>query len=159
MAHDDVDLDRERQLMDDLFRSIIHSHVPLAVGAAITFHQVHGNTRAIVNRQDYDDALNIAAAALSRLISIYVVDGSPEGHTVLAVDLTKQHFARGATALRSPDGSTQQDLTVLRGEMLSAISLIKRAGLPFAFALPATTKAVAVRETPEQDSFEPDQTP
>jgi hypothetical protein len=142
MANDDVDLDRERQRTDDLFQSMMFAHVPLAVAAAITFHQVHGNTRAIVTRQDYDDALNIAAAALSRLIAIYAMGDDHAGRVAISIDLTRQHFARGATELRNTDGSRRGELSLLRGELLSAISLIRRAGLPFAFALPSTTAEV-----------------
>ena len=131
-----------------------NTFIPLAVAAAITFHQVQGNARAIVSRQDYDDALGIAAAALSRLVSIYTTLDPREGRVAVPVDLTKQHFVHGATELRSADGSSMRDLSVQRGEMLSAISLIKRAGLPFSFALlssltePARKQKDATRPTP-----------
>jgi hypothetical protein len=108
-------------------------YLPLPVAAAITFHQVHGNTKAIVSRQDYDDALNIAAAALSRLIAIYVLRDLREGRVALPVDLTRSHFARGATQLRSAN-ETIGELWVARRELVSALSLIKRTGLPFGFA-------------------------
>jgi hypothetical protein len=108
--------------------------LPLAVAAAIAFHQAHGNTRAIVTRGDYNDALNIAAAALSRLIAIRVVRDPRDGRTPLTVDLTKMHFARGATELRSAS-ETIRDMSVARGELLSALSLIRCAGLTFSFAI------------------------
>jgi hypothetical protein len=73
VPNDDVRLDRERARTEELLQSAQDAHVPLAVAAAIAFHQVQGNTRAIVSRQDYDDALNLAAAALSRLIPLYAV--------------------------------------------------------------------------------------
>jgi hypothetical protein len=108
--------------------------LPLPVAAAIAFHQAHGNTKAIVSRRDYDDALNIAAAALSRLVTIYVMRDPREGRVPLAVDLTRSHFTRGATQLHDAH-ETIGRLSVARGELLSALSLIKRTGLPFSFAI------------------------
>ena len=148
MADDQVDLGSERDRIEDMWRGMSHTYVPLAVAAAMTFHQVQGNTRAIISRQDYDDALNLAAAALSRLVTVYTMAGTPGERRPLSVDLIKQHFVRGATELRATDGSRVLDLSVLRGEILSAISLVKRAGLPFSLAL-ATPKAAEPEAAPE----------
>jgi hypothetical protein len=109
------------------------AYYPLPTAAAITFHQVHRNTTAIVSRRDYDEALGIAAAALSRLISIYTLRDPREGRVAIAVDLTKARFVLGATQLRSSE-ETIGELWVSRGEMVSAMSLIMRTGLPFSFA-------------------------
>jgi hypothetical protein len=106
-------------------------YLPLAVAAAITFHR---STKAIVTRQDYDDALSIAAAALSRLIPIYALRDPRLGRVAIKVDLTEAQFARGATRLRSVD-KTDEDLSVVRRDLVAALSLIKRTGLPFSFAL------------------------
>ena len=146
MADDEVDLRRERERMDDLWQRMVEAYVPLSVAAAITFHQVHGNTRAIVTRQDYDDALGIAAAALSRLVPIYTLDNPSQGRMPVTVDLTRQHFALGATQLHAMDGTKLGNLSLQRGEMLSAISLIRRAGLPFSFAMPLAEEKNATRE-------------
>jgi hypothetical protein len=139
MPNDKVDLPFEQARAEDLIAKIFaESHVPLPVAAAITFHQVHRNTKAIISRDDYDDALNIAAVALSRLITLFCLVDPREGRTPVVADLTKQHFARGATELRCHDGQpTVRDLSVKRSDMLSAISLIKRIGLPFSFAITA----------------------
>jgi hypothetical protein len=109
-------------------------YLPLAVAAAITFHQAQGGTKAIVTRQDYNDALSIAAAALSRLIPIYAVRDPRLGRVPIKVDLTKAQFARGATQLRKSD-ETLSELSVSRRDLVGALSLIKRTGLPFCFAL------------------------
>jgi hypothetical protein len=127
-------LEAERLNMEELWRSHQAAQVPLAVAAAITFHQVHGNTKAIVTRADYDDALNIAAAAISRLIPIYSLSDPRAGRVQLAVDLTKARFQRGATELYTPGGQAVRDMTVRRAEFASALSLIKRTGLAFSFA-------------------------
>jgi hypothetical protein len=146
MADNQVDLRTERERVDDLWQRMVEAYVPVSVAAALTFHQVHGNTRAIVTRQDYDDALGIAAAALSRLVPIYTLDNPAQGRMPVAVDLTQQQFVRGATELRSKDGTRLGNLSLQRGEMLSAISLIRRAGLPFSFALPLAREKDATHE-------------
>jgi hypothetical protein len=135
MSDDWLSLDEERARTLQSFERLEDGHVPLAVAAAITFHQVHGSTRGIVSRQDYDDALNMAAAALSRLIPIYALTDPRQGRAVVAIDLTRQRFARGATRLRHDESAGAGELSVRRSDMLSAISLIKRAGSPFSFAL------------------------
>jgi hypothetical protein len=143
MPDDKVDLHFERARAEDLIaKSFAESHVPLSLAAAMTFHQVHGNTKAIVGRDDYDDALNIAAVALSRLVTLFCLVDAREGRTPVVADLTKQHFARGATELRCHDGQPPvRDLSVERSDMLSAISLVKRIGLPFSFAIAAAPEA------------------
>ena len=133
MTEDQVRLEVEAERTTALLQGAHDLYLPLSVAAAIAFHQAHGNTKAIVTRKDYDDALNIAAAALSRLIAVYVVRDPRVGRTPLAVDLTQAQFGRGATELRSAH-ETIGGLWVARSEFLSALSLIKRVGLPFSFA-------------------------
>jgi hypothetical protein len=147
---DNVDLQHEHARTDQLVKSFGEGYVPLPVAAAMTFHQVHGNTRAIVSRDDYDDALNIAAVALSRLVPLYVIGDPRDGHTPLSPDFTRQHFARGATELRCADAPPVRDMSIKRSDLLSAVSLIKRAGLPFAFA---------IERAPEAPGSEPPSTP
>ena len=135
MPDDQVDLDNERRRIDSLWRNLDQTHVALPIAAALTFHQVvHSNGPTFVNRQDYEDALNLAAAALSRLVTIYAGADAPAPGVPLAVDLRHHHFAGGATELRGKDGSARRDLSLPRDELISAIPLIKRAGLPFAFS-------------------------
>jgi len=133
MADDEVRLEVESERADALFQRVEDVYLPLCVAAAITFHQAHGSTKAIVSRRDYDDALNIAAAALSRLIPILVLRDPREGRVPLTVDLTRAHFARGATELRS-GAETVRELWVGRSDLIPALSLVKRAGLVFALA-------------------------
>lgn len=113
--------------------------VPLPVAAAIIFHQAQGSTEAIATRQDFDDALNIAASALARLIPIHASDRQ---RTALHVDLSRQSFMRGATELRSSDGTVIENLCVKRADALRAIAIVRGRGLPFSFV----GKAVSPRE-------------
>lgn len=138
MPKDEVRLEQERQQTEALLQNARDAYLPLAVAAALVFHQAHGNTRAIVTRQDYEDALSIAAAALSRLVPLYTMRDPREGRVTVAVNLVHQRFRRGATELHGDDGSVTRELSVKRSDLVSALSLIKRAGLGFAFAFPTT---------------------
>jgi len=73
MAEESVRLEAEAARATALLQSAHDYYVPLPVAAAIAFHQAHGSSKAIVSRDDYDDALNLAGAALSRLVTIYVL--------------------------------------------------------------------------------------
>ena len=132
MSGDEICLEVESQRTTALLQRV-DAYFPLPAAAAIAFHQVHRYATAIVSRRDYDEALSIAAAALSRLISIYTLRDPREGRVAVAVDLTKAHFARGATQLHGRE-ETIGELWVSRRELVSALSLIKRTGLPFSFA-------------------------
>ena len=125
----------------------------MSVAAAITFHQAHGNTKAIVTRDDYDDALNIAASALSRLIPILALRDPREERVAITVDLVNQRFVRGATELHHKDGTRIRDLSVKNSDLRSALSLIKRSGiLGSSFALTARDKGAREAEAPEKPS-------
>ena len=133
----------------DLWRASQESFVPLPVAAAITFHQAHGSTRAITTRADFDDALNIAATALARLIPLYAAQASQP----LPIDLAGQSFARGATELRSASGAAMRELRVRRADLLEALAVIRARGVPFSlvggFAAPRQNRILGA--LPEAD--------
>lgn len=142
-----LSLEVERLRTERLWRAIRGEYVPMAVAAATTFHEVHGTPKAIVTRKDYDDALNIAAGALSSLVPVYALD--PRGHrTAVAINLVTQRFALGATQLRSADGHVVDNLSVRRADLRFALSIVRRAGLPFSFALLAPRHQAQRDETP-----------
>ena len=124
-------LEEESARIREIWRVSEDTFVPLPVAAAIAFHQAHGSTRAIATRADFDDALNIAASAIARLIPVYV----PHEPQPLGIDLARQSFARGATELRPSDGAAPlRELRVRRADLLEALALIRRRGVPFSFA-------------------------
>lgn len=135
MHEDLVNLAREGERASREIDRLDETHVALCVAAAITLHRVHADAESVVTRADYEDALNIAAAALSRLITVFTVDDSRAGRNALRVDLVRYRFSRGATELRAHDGETIRRLSVSRSELLSAIPIMRRAGIPFRFAL------------------------
>ena len=128
-------LEVERLRVEKLWHSIMEQYVPMAVAAATTFHQVHQTTKTIISRADYDDALNLAASALSRFMAIYEIAPQTQSELELSVNLVTQRFTQGARQLRSNDGKVYGPLFVRRSDMLSAITQIKKAGLMFSFAL------------------------
>ena len=132
MAEESVRLEAEAERATALLQSAHDYYVPLSVAAAIAFHQAHGSTKTIVSRDDYDDALNLAGAALSRLLTIYVLSDARQGRVPLTIDLTSSRFGRGATELQI-GAQTVFELSVSRHDLLAALALIKRAGLPLMF--------------------------
>jgi hypothetical protein len=133
MTDDQVRLEAESERVTAILQRGEDDYVPLAVAAALALHQVLGDTRAVVSRPDYDAGLNIAAAALSRFVPVYTSRDRAAGRVRVTVDLTRSHFARGATELRSAH-ETLGELSVARSDLLSALPIIKRTGLPFSFA-------------------------
>lgn len=125
-----IDLQKEHTRVESLWRDRSDANVPLCVAAALAFHRLHGNTRAIATRQDYDDALNLAAGALAGLIPIYALHDPRAGRERLRVDLARQSFARGATRLRSHDGTFVDRLSVRRSDLVGALAKLKKGGLP-----------------------------
>ena len=102
MPNEQIRLEVESERTDALLQRVDHNYLPLRVAAAITFHQAYGGKNAVISRSDYDDALNIAAAALSRLMHVYTLREPREGRVVLAVDLTAARFARAHPELVNP---------------------------------------------------------
>jgi hypothetical protein len=126
-----VSLDLERARIEQEMQSAVSAHIPLPVAAAGAIHVVCRNTHDIVARSDYDDALNIAAVAISRLVPVYALADPSRRKEVLWIDITRERFANGATELRRNDGRKITPLSIRRSDMLSALSLIKRTGLLF----------------------------
>jgi hypothetical protein len=117
--------------------------------------RVHGTTKAIVTRKDYDDALDIAAGALSSLVPVYTRDAAGK-RVEISINLVAQRFALGASQLRSANGVID-NLSVQRSDMLFALSIVKRAGLPLSFALLAPERiepSAQPAEEPKEDSGE-----
>jgi hypothetical protein len=124
-----VSLSAERAQVEVLLHNLHGEHVPLAAAAASTMLRSHRDSQDAVSRHDYDRALDIMAAAISRLVPIYSLQDPRDGYVVLPVDLTLDRFSHGATEVRSAGGRTASQLSVRRSDMLSASSLILRTGL------------------------------
>jgi hypothetical protein len=120
-----VDLSEDRTLVARLWNGSQAPRVPLSVAAAVTFHQTRRNGEARLSHAEYASALDIAAAALSRFIPIYTLDG--QGAPVAAaVDLARQRFRGGASELLRSDGTVLAPLDVLRNDLPPALAKMDR---------------------------------
>ena len=145
-CNDFVDLELERERSGHLLQRLDHGLVTLPLASAVTLHQMRDPFKAVVTRAEYDDALNIAASALSRLVEILTCAGGSVEARVVPVDLTRQRVSRGASQLRGIDDDSSVDrLFVWRGELLAAIPVVRRAGPLFSFA-------IAPRAAPEGEA-------
>jgi len=104
--------------------------VPLSVAAAFTFHQTCRSNEGLLTADDYANALNIAAAALSRLIPIYTPD--ERGNLIpVSIRLASQRFRGGATKIQCADGAILAPLAIVRGDVLPALIVIERSGIEY----------------------------
>ena len=125
-----VDLREDRARVEHLWKGGTARDVRLALAAAFTFHQTRRGGEAKLSRHDYAGALDIVAAALSRLIPIYTLD--PLGERVAAaVDLARHRFRGGAAELMRADGTTVAPLDIVRHELLPALARLERAQIDY----------------------------
>jgi formylmethanofuran:tetrahydromethanopterin formyltransferase len=123
-----VSLDLERARIEQELQHTPDGRVPLPVAAAGAMHLVCRNTHDLIARSAYDDALNIAAVAISRLVPVFALTDPRQVEEVLSINVNRERFANGATELRRMDGRKITRLFIRRSDMLSALAFIKRTG-------------------------------
>jgi hypothetical protein len=125
-----VDLRRDCVQIEEIWTRSRESWLPLSVAAAFTFHQTRRGVANLLFPEEYANALDIAAAALSRLIPIYTPDerGSP---VALRINLASQKFRGAATKLQCSDGTVLAPLDVVRLDLLPALVAIERANIDY----------------------------
>lgn len=133
-----VDLQRCRERAREAWRSSAGSHVPLPLAAALAFHAGQEGANAQLPARDYDAALNVAAAALSRLLAVYAIGENPQLPVVIEVDLGSGRFRDGGALYERRLGSRITSLVVARAQLAPALEFIRAAGLPF--LLPGTDR-------------------
>ena len=110
--------------------------VALPIAAAMAFQQAQGaRGEPVGSASDNDDALNIAASALSRLLAIYMSDEVTRTRIQVKLDLAGGKFVRGASGFQRRDGSLVSGMAVRRGDLSAALALIERAGISFNLAM------------------------
>jgi len=110
--------------------------VSLPIAAAMAFREAQGaSPRSLVPLLEREDALNIAASALSRLLAVYTIDKGTNARVATKVDVASGKFQRGAREFRRSNGTLVTSMSVRRDELASALSLIGRVGIPFDLAL------------------------
>ncbi len=105
--------------------------MPLPLAAALAFHEAYRSADRILPRPEYDDALNLTAAALSRLISIYTIDERTRTPVVARLNLRSGKFRDGAAVYEHRMGNAMTSLLVRREQLLPAVEIIKSTGIPF----------------------------
>ncbi len=125
-----VDLRRECEHVEEIWTRSQESWVPLSVAAAFTFHQTRRKVANILFPEEYANALDIAAAALSRLIPIYTPDGRGVPVAV-PINLAAQKFCGGATKVRCADGTVLSPLDIVRQDLLPALVAIERVSIDY----------------------------
>jgi hypothetical protein len=125
-----VDLREDCAQVEQTWRGSQESSVPLSVAAAFTFHQTCRSSEGLLFPDDYASALDIAAAALSRLVPVYMPDerGNP---IPVSVSLARQRFCGGATRIQCADGTVLTPLTIVRSDVLPALIVIERSGIEY----------------------------
>lgn len=125
-----VDLRADGARVAQLWNGSRASRVPLCVAAAFTFHQTRRDNVDLLSGNEYAVALDIAAAALACLAAIYTLDRRGE-QVPVRVDLARQRFGGGATAVRCADGSILAPLAIVRSDVLPALLKIERSGIEY----------------------------
>jgi hypothetical protein len=129
MLTEPVNLATQQERLDQLLERSQEHYLELRVAAAAVFHCIYDGVTADVPADDYDRALEMAAAALSRIVPIYA-QGLPDGgQNRIDVDLATHRFRNGATELRCNGSPPITGLSVARASLPDAISIIKRSRL------------------------------
>lgn len=126
-------------------------HVPLPLAAAWAFHEAHDALPAAMPRLEYEDALDLIAAALSRLVALYTIDERTQEPVPARFNLATGRFRGGATVYeRKYGGRTMSSLVVQREQLPAALQVIKATGIPFHFEPPAraTRSMTTAHSTP-----------
>lgn len=128
-----VDLRKDGEQVKEAWRSSGDSHVPLPLAAALAFHEAHGGAHAAVPQPEYEDALDLVAAALSRLVTIYTIDERTKLPVSAQLNLGTGRFRYGATVYEHGNGKAVTSLVVRREQLPAAMEVIKATGIPFQF--------------------------
>lgn len=128
-----VDLWRDCEQVRKLWHSSADTHVPLPLAAALAFHEAHGSP-TVVPLLEYEDGLDLAAAALSRLVPIYAIDEGTRLPVPGHFNLGAGKFRHGATTYELADGTAMTPLVVPRDPLATAVELIRSTGIPFELA-------------------------
>ena len=125
-----VDLRQDREQVEQTWVASQASWLALSVAAAFTFHRTRRNVADLLTESEYANALDIAAAALSRLIPIYTPDerGVP---VPLRISLASQKFCGGGAGVKCADGTVLSPLDIVRRDLLPALVAIERAKIDF----------------------------
>ena len=107
-------------------------HVGLPTACAVVYWQVSGAIADPQNVREWQVLLNAVARALAGVVTVYALDGDPtKPMPIAAADLLDGTFSSGAHQFTTKSGREFRGLTVQRGDMMTAISVFKSAGITF----------------------------
>ena len=100
--------------------------VPLHVAASVVHQQLSGSAR---NWKDetYSAILDSTALALSHISDIYYVDAQGRPRRIPDEELAVGMFEGGARVFRTRSGNRYESLSMRRGDMSDAITVLKNA--------------------------------
>lgn len=128
-----VDLRSESEQVRKVWQASDEAHVPFHLAAALAFHEACPAAHAFIAGTDYEDALNLAAAALSCVVNVYALHPRTGQPVPVEVNLKGGKFLDGGAAYRRGGGPIVTSLVVRRDEVAAALNLVKTAGIPFHF--------------------------
>ena len=123
-----VNLRSERLLVERQWNGSEDEFVPLSLAAALALYESLTNAEDDVRAGDYDEALNLAAIAMSCVAAVYTMDHRQRWAKV-QIDLRTDRFAFRASEVRTMNGGTVAPVYMKRAEVLSALPIIRDAEL------------------------------
>ena len=107
-------------------------HVALATATAIVFYRLTGRQVDGARSAPTLALLNDVAHAISNVVPIYAADSATTFKALSPVELMQGQFERGGMVFRTKNGTEHRGLTLQRGDMALAISVLKAAKARFA---------------------------
>ncbi len=107
-------------------------HLSLATAAAVVYHHIMGTASQTGSPEDLIELLDRVASAIANVAPIYTSDRAAGTPRQLApIELIHCRFEGGATVVKTSFGLEYRNLTIRRGDMRSAITILKGARIDF----------------------------
>lgn len=107
-------------------------HLGLPTACAVVYWQVSGTVADPRKLGEWQTLLNAVARALSGVVCVYAQDeNSSTPVAIEPADLLNGTFSGGAHRFTTTSGKELRGLSVQRGDMMTAISVFKSAGITF----------------------------
>lgn len=109
-----------------------HQHLGLPTACAVVYWQVSGTIADPRQPGEWQTLLNAVARALAGVVPVYAQDGdSSTPAAIEPADLLNGAFSGGAHQFTTTSGKELRGLSVQRGDLMTAISVFKAAGITF----------------------------
>jgi hypothetical protein len=106
----------------------LNEHLPLAVAAAITYHNLTAPQRPqFYDGEHLSEVLTRVAQALVQVTRVYALDESTHQRRALT-DSEQAQVRRGATVVLLADGRRLTEVTIRRHDLRDAIAALKAKG-------------------------------